>query len=203
LRQLRANDDPDQLEVFEWLKATAARRRIFIRRFMRAGDSADPSQSADLQARIQKLAERSGHPSSKRSRSEALFNRLRAGVESVRGGAANEPDWRALIAAVEDILGEGVPPSSREVRELLLPVVNGLPDFDDLPPGFRLVLREIDRFLASHDPGGESPNAPAPAAEVQEVARLLSGRSIALIGGSRRRAAQEALRQALSLKELI
>src|SRR5262249_50447155 len=57
--------------------------------------------------------------------------------------------------------------------------------------------------LASHDPSGEAPNAPAPAAEVQEVARLLSGRSIALIGGSRRRAAQEALREALSLKELI
>src|SRR5262249_19077289 len=154
------------------------RRRIFIRRFMRAGDSADPSQSGDLRARIQKVAERSGHPSSKRSRYEALINRLRAGVDSVGGSAASEPDWRAVMGAGEDIVGGGVPPSSREIRDLLLPVVNDLPDLDDLPPGFRLVLREIDRFLASHDPSGESPNAPEPAAEVKEVARLLGGRSI-------------------------
>ena len=203
IHQLRTNDDPDQLQVFEWLKATAARRRIYIKRFMRAGDSADPSQWADLLARIQKLEKRSGHQTRKRTRLESLIKRLRAGVDAVRDGAASEPDWRAIIAAVEDILGEGVPPSSREIRELLLPVVNDLPDLDAIPPGFRLVLREIDRFLATHTLTEEPPIPHAPAAEVKEVARLLSGRSIVLIGGNRRREAQESLRQALDLKELI
>ena len=50
---------------------------------------------------------------------------------------------------MEEMVGDGVPPSNREIRDLLLPVVDDLPDRDDLPPGFRLVLREIDRFLAT------------------------------------------------------
>ena len=47
---------------------------------------------------------------------------------------------------------EGIAPSNSEIRELLLPVIDELPDRDELPPGFRLVLREIDRFLATRTP---------------------------------------------------
>ena len=61
--------------------------------------------------------------------------------------------WRAVIEAVEEVVGEGVPPSSREVRDLLLPHLDDLPEGADLPPGFRLVLREIDRYLATRPPG--------------------------------------------------
>jgi len=43
LRRLAAPDDPDQLAVYEWLNATAARNRIFLKRFMRADDLAEPA----------------------------------------------------------------------------------------------------------------------------------------------------------------
>ncbi len=39
LKRLGVTDDPDQLEVFEWVKATAARHRIYLKRFMRADDA--------------------------------------------------------------------------------------------------------------------------------------------------------------------
>ena len=35
--------DPDQLEVFEWLQVTAARHHVYIKRFMRADEVADPA----------------------------------------------------------------------------------------------------------------------------------------------------------------
>jgi hypothetical protein len=83
-------------------------------------------------------------------------------------------------------------------------VVEDLPDRDDLPPGFRLVLREIDRFLAaraSHPaPGG--PAAHEPTAEVKEARRLLGGRGVVLIGGVCRPDAHRALETALGLKAL-
>ena len=50
---------------------------------------------------------------------------------------------------MDEMVGEGVPPSDREIRDLLLPVIDDLPDRDDLPHGFQLVLREIDRYLAT------------------------------------------------------
>ncbi|HEX8204028.1 MAG TPA: hypothetical protein VF590_26365, partial [Isosphaeraceae bacterium] len=83
------------------------------------------------------------------------------------------------------------------------PVVDALPDLGDLPPGFRVALREIDRYLATRP----APSAPAcahpPAAEVAEAARLLAGRRVVLIGGIRHPGAQEALEAALNLAELI
>ena len=42
-----------------------------------------------------------------------------------------------------------------------------------------------------------------PSAEVKQAARLLGGNSIVLIGGNRRREAQESLRRALGLKDLV
>ena len=53
---------------------------------------------------------------------------------------------------MDEAVAEGLPPSNREVRELLLPVIDELPDRDDLPPGFLLVLREVDRYLATRTP---------------------------------------------------
>ena len=101
------------------------------------------------------------------------------------------------------MVGEGVPPSNREIRELLLPVIDDLPERDDFPDGFRLVLREIDRFLATASSRGQAVGRARAVAEVKEAARLLAGRSVVLIGGNRRREAQESLRRALGLKDLV
>ena len=54
-QRLGAPDDPDQLEVFEWLKTTAARRHIYLKRFMRADDVADPTHWSELLVRIESL----------------------------------------------------------------------------------------------------------------------------------------------------
>ena len=85
----------------------------------------------------------------------------------------------------------------------LLPVIDSLPERTDFPAGFRLVLREIDRYLARRPSAATHVVSHAPSAEMDEAARLLRGRSIVLIGGIRRREGQESLRRALGLSELI
>ncbi|MGD0897574.1 MAG: hypothetical protein ABR915_07030, partial [Thermoguttaceae bacterium] len=44
--------DSDQDKVFNWLRYTAAEQQVFIRRFMRLDDPADPTGWRDLQERI-------------------------------------------------------------------------------------------------------------------------------------------------------
>ena len=44
-QRLGAAADPDQLEVFEWLKATAARHHVYIKRFMRADEIGGPRRA--------------------------------------------------------------------------------------------------------------------------------------------------------------
>lgn len=98
---------------------------------------------------------------------------------------------------------EGTPPSSREIRESLLPILEDLPELEDSPPGFKLVLREIDPYLATRSRGPVGAAFTEPSTEVRRAAELLSGQSVVLIGGIRRPQAQEALRTTLGLKKLI
>jgi hypothetical protein len=199
LQRLRAPDDPDQLAVYWRVRETASRSRIFVKRYMRADDLADPAGWPALIARIESLT-----ISGEQSRQQkARIERVRHHLDIVRQGNSSEQDWQAVVDAVEEMVADGVPPSNREVRDLLLPVVDDLPDRDDLPPGFRLVLREIDRFLGTRTPAPKAAASYVPPAEVKEVARLLEGRSVVLIGGARRREAQATMRRALGLKELI
>src|SRR4051794_28724810 len=66
------------------------------------------------------------------------------------------------------------------------------------PP--RLVVRELDRFLATRSSVPRLETSHEPTEEVKPVADLLRGKSVFLIGGDRRREAQESLRKAFELE---
>ena len=198
LQRIGAPADPDQLEVYEWVRATSARHRIFLKRFMRGDDRADPAEWPDLLARIEAVA--GSHPHSQKQR--AILDQIRSHVSRIAEEQATEGDWQAVVNITAELVGEGVPPSNRDIRDLLLPVIDLLPETHELPAGFQFVLREIDRYLATRILPTTAATAPGPTAPVQEAARLLSGRSLVLIGGDRRPDAQEVLRSALRLKEL-
>jgi hypothetical protein len=195
-------DDPDQLDVFEWLKATAAKHHIYIKRFMRADDRAEPTAWPGLMSRIDDL--------SARLRGVGREKPLHAAFESLRTllAAIDDTDdlefaWRRLASSVEVMVDQGLPPSDRELRDLLIPKLDGLPDRDDWPRGFQRVLREIDRYLASRSSAPEAPVPNEPTAEVRQAAHLLERKCALLIGGSRHREAQQSLIKALRLSELI
>jgi hypothetical protein len=99
------------------------------------------------------------------------------------------------------LVNHGLPPSNRELRDLLVPAIDDMPDLPEIPPGFEMVLREIDRFLATCAPPDAAP-VKRYSAEVEMVARLLAGRSVTLIGGNCRPAAYKALKEAFRLAEL-
>lgn len=199
IQRLKAPDDPDQLEVYRFVRDAAARHHIFVKRHLRADDPADPSDWPGLLSRID--AATSGGPQSRQQRER--IGRLRERLEPIRRGDGTDQDWQAAIELVEEAVQDGLPPSNREIRELLLPVLDEIPDREDWPPGFRLVLREMDHYLAARPPTATVEPDYVPPAEVTEAARLLEGRSVVLIGGIRRREAQEALRKALRLKDLV
>ena len=199
LQRVDIADDRDQENVHEWIRSTAARQRIYLGRHMRADDLADPAGWSSLLARIEE-ARSSGH---KTPLQISRLDRIRPHSERIREGKQGEQDWSAIMETVAGLVSDGMPPSTRELRELLLPIIDLVPDMDDPPRGFRLVLREIDRFLAARPLPVETWVHHEPAAEVKEVARLLSGRSVVLIGGIRRREAQQTLKRSFELDSLL
>jgi hypothetical protein len=113
-------------------------------------------------------------------------------------------DWKKMAGAIEQLVAEGLPPSDAEVRALLLPMVEEMPEME-IGPGMRAVLEEVDRHLAAAG-DGEVDVEPRKRAEAPEVARVrqwLAGKKVVLIGGIPRPRAQAALEKAFALDELV
>ena len=203
IERIDGPNDQDQYRAYDWLRGTTNREQIYIHRHMRLDDPADPALLSDWERRLEKLDEKIQRIRGGAKKRKSAFNRLRYHAKRIGQGTGDDHDWRKVVASVDELIGERVAPSSVEIREILLPILDDPPDLDDAPPSFGLVLREIDRYLANRAPAAESATAEIPTAEVAEVARLLAGKSVLLIGGVRRPGAHDALRTSLGLEELI
>ena len=194
--------DRDQYRAYEWLRGTAQREHVYIRRFMRLDDPADPAGLSGLSDRIEALDGRFDEGRKQVKQKKSRISRLRYHARLIRDGSTGDYDWRKVLEAVSELVDDGVPPSNIEIREALLPILDLLPEFDEIPRGFDLALREADRYLENLPEPAEPPAPAAPIPEVAEVADLVRGRDLVLIGGQRRPGAAEALRQAFELRDL-
>jgi hypothetical protein len=193
--------DSDQNRMFLWLRQAATEEQIFIARFMRLDDPADPNQWNDLQERIGQLdSEIEGIRQRDKQRIKTL-KKAQYHARVIGGGKGTEADWKKVIEAVDTLVGEGMPASNTDLRDMLVPIVDDIPELE-IPDNFQRVLGEVDRFLATQMPPSQQIVREA-SAEVQKVADLYKGKTMAIIGGDRRPHAYEALKSAFCLKELI
>ena len=195
--------DPEQFAAYDWLRGVAAREQIYIRRFMRLDDPASPSGHPNIQARIEKLDAGLQETLRQGKARKSLLSKARYHARRVAGDMGDDYDWGKIVASVDALIAGGEAASNVEVREILLPILDRMPDLEDPPRNLQLVLREIDRYLAARRTAAEPAPPEAPTAEVVEAARLLGGKSVVLIGGARRPEAHDAIRRAFNLKELI
>lgn len=202
IARLGGGTDADQTKVFHWLRSAATQHQLFIRRFMRIDDPADPTAWSDIGERIQAVdsvvqADRQRH-----KRHQQALGRVRYHLGQLAKDNGDAPHhWNAIVQAVEALVQDGIPPSSTSIRELLLPVAEDVPDME-MPPGFRLVMREIDRYLATRPSEQSAPAGLVPTAEVKSVAAMLAAKTVILIGGVPRPHAIEALKTAFNLSDV-
>lgn len=195
--------DSDQAHIFNWLKTTTSQQQIFVQRHMRVDDPADPARWPELVSRIQSLDARLGEEQQRVRQRKKLLGKVRHKASLIAQYPEQaEGAWRILADTVDELVSDGLPPSNRELRELLLPVRDDLPDDLPLPMGAQRVLAEVDRYLASCSVE-EGTLAAASTPQVQEIARIVGGKSMLLIGGENRPAAHRALEEAFCLGELI
>lgn len=198
--------DSDQTHVFNWIKRVTSERKIFIERHMRVDDPADCNAWAQLAERIEAFAARLEENQRRGKQRRKLLGKVRHKASLIADDPTGSLEqWSLLISVVDELINEGLPPSNRDLRDLLIPIIDDLPELPELPQSFQQVLREIDRYLASpaayDEPKEQLP--PQYSEQVQQVAQLLGGRSLLLIGGDRRPESQQALVDALGLRELL
>jgi hypothetical protein len=198
--------DHDQARVFGWLKNVAMQRQIFIRRYMRLDDPADPARWSELSLRLTEFQAQWEESRRKVMHRKKTLGRVRYKLTHLSSLSAEDtiPAWNSIAEDVDDLIRHGMPPSNVELRDLLIEHVDELPELASMPQGFQLTVREIDRFLASspsrvEDEGEETGNVDL----LDDVAAMLAGRTVILIGGDRRPHAAEALERAFQLSELV
>jgi hypothetical protein len=202
----------DQQDTFRWLAGVTREHGLYIDRFMKADDPADPGAWEDLGERVRSLAESIAQRRQSQRQRAQLYGKIRYLVGRLTRDLPDHaaPDWLSLQAAVESLLALKVPPSDAALRENLLPLVESElelpPDYMREGSGMRQVLDQVGRYIesAAADSGeeAEAGEGASESVEVAAAARLLAGRGVVLIGGEPRPAAKAALERAFGLSKL-
>lgn len=204
LEVLYTGEDQDQRDTFWWLRNEAFERRMFIDRYMRVDDAAAAEGWLSLQNRLSALRESVEQRRKQGRERQALLNKVRYHASRVARsqGVGADEDWKKMAAAIETMVAQGMPASNVEVRELLLPLEATISEME-FGPGMTAVLEELDRYQSTSTRAETIPAERQWGPEVAEVANLLRGKKVLLVGGHRRPQAQRALEEAFELEELI
>lgn len=188
LSQLDFAKDGEQVKLFTWLCHTAWEAQILIQRYMRLDDIADPSSLNDLRERIHAADEDLTRRREREKSRRDDFNKIRYHLKRVeqRSDQEHDHDWKRISETVDRMVSDGLPVSNVELRDLLLPFVDTMPDAVAALPTMQRVLTEIDRYIASRPPSADAAPREQPTEAVLRVAKLLAGKSILLIGGEMR-----------------
>lgn len=195
-----SGDDADQNAVFQWLNRVAREQHLFIERHMRSEPPADPNQIAEIKVELDRQLHEVRKPKRIRKTLQRLEHKF---AEVVTDETQNRARWERVINDIEHlIIDESLAPSHREIRELLLPFIDEVPEGLPESRSFRQVLAEADRYLADREADEAEAYEPQYSDEVRQVASILRGRHVVIIGGIPRPRTQQKIREAFGLSEL-
>lgn len=206
--------DHEQVQMFVHIRELGKQHQIYVPRFLRREDPADPSRWPDLAERLKGLLGRfkpvagtaavngaAGDPT--KVRQKALGN-LKFKLKKVADDpTALADEWPRVVELLDQVVSAGVPPSNLELREMLLPVYDHLPD--DLPTsvGAERVFRAIELYRDAQPTVAEQADEEqVPSGEVLRARELLGGKELVLIGGQRRPHHVANLRRTLGLADV-
>lgn len=194
--------DEDQRAIFEALRRYGAERRVYLP-YLNRENHPDPAASAQRAAALAALLERAQNAKARATATQRALNQLSYHVKRL-SNRPHQPDheWSRLAGAVDRLLELGVQESDLALREHLAPVATLLPE---TTPHTRLsrVLKVRDTSerakaerlrVAKESVRRRTGQSDEPS--VREVAGLLAGRTVVLIGGEPRPDATQQLETA-------
>lgn len=196
----------DQFTAFSWLKVRTREDNVYIERYMRLQDPADPEDWEDLSERLSERMRAYERTRQSHKQRSDLLNKAKYHGRKLAEDRSTDPDddWTKLIDSLDQLMEMGLRPSNTDVREIILPVMDSIPESMELPDPVAEILREADRYLATREQ--QSPQTTqAPVERTEEMARavdLVRDRVLVLVGGEFRPQSKARLERDLELREL-
>lgn len=194
--------DESQGSVYFWLSDITKAQKVFISRHMRLEDPGDPQAMETLCAEIDQRLYARQRP----KRIQKALGNMEFKFNKLTGDAEKDfTIWGDIVRIVTEVMKEEeVPPSSKELREALLPRLGDIPCDLEPNPQFELVLRALREHQQREPSPGESDagNGKRYSPEATEVGQLLRGRKVLLVGGIPDPVVRERIESAFELGEL-
>ncbi|MGL6073077.1 MAG: hypothetical protein ACRC8S_02825 [Fimbriiglobus sp.] len=198
--------DYDQIGLFKWIQDRREAEDIFIPRFLKSSDRADPATAPDVLKRLREARTVSRPKDSKKEVKKALGN-LKYKLKPLQTDPLGETvDWPGVVAMVDRLILElRVPANHIELRECLIPAQQVIPE-EHITPPLQAALEEVDRYLevvAKRELEEESrDHEPVYNSEVLKVREHLHGTELVFIGGDARPHSADSVIAAFGLSDL-
>jgi hypothetical protein len=177
--------DKDQWAVFDELKRYSSERQVFLYG-LALKDNVDPAAYGE---RLEALAVFEGQLAREREQDKTRQNALKLLKYHVKKlqNKSHDPahDWQRIVDAVDTLQGTGMPESDTKLREALAPVASLLPTDTPHAQLNRILgaLAEVEREKAARHAARLQAPTEDQAPEVTQVANLVQGRTLVIIGG--------------------
>jgi hypothetical protein len=194
--------DDDQRGVFQELRRYSSERGVYLEHLSLRAEC-NPSDGAGRLAQLAALQQQFATEKEQTKGKEAAFGQLKYHANRLNDRPHQpEHDWKRVADAVDRLLTAGVPESDVNLRRLLAPVAGLFPDNLPHPQVSRILesLATTERVKAERSARQPVRTEEPVAAEVAEVARLVGGRTIIVIGGKPNQEAVAQIETALSCK---
>ena len=193
--------DADQIQLYVTVRECATARSIYIHRYLRREDRVDPRTWPGLLKRVAAALEPMAGAKKQSAGAKKVLANLRFKLKKAMADGLDKYDeWPRVMELLDEATSAGVPPHNTEILDLLLPVIEELPEQVAIPTTVAAIVRELDKALATAPPGGRLSVAFTP--DVADSLALLRSKGVVLIGGTLRSAEKKLLEQAFELSEL-
>ena len=194
--------DNDQVHLFVHVREEARQAQIYINRYLKKEDRVSADNWPDLLNRVGVLKEQLADARGKARMREKGLNSLKYKLRKMGESPAEAREWPRVLELLEEVVAAGVPPSNADIRELLLPVLDTLPEDQEPGPNAERVFCAVNEYLATRPAPAVEEDGEAISPEVQAVSELLRGYEAVLIGGVERTTARRAIERTFGLSEL-
>ena len=189
-------DNEDQHATFNWLSDLCQARNIYLERYMRISDAANPANGAALASRLAKAQVVHDSESNKDRNTRKLWGKLDYELKKLPEEAGR---WESVSRLVAELLDAGTPPSRLEFRERLEPWI------DSEHPESEPLLKVFSSIAAYQEQQAEETEDTGKmrwSADVLKVQRWLRHGRVVLVGGDCRDYTKRKLEEAFDLREL-
>lgn len=197
--------DIDQDQVHEWIRREGSRRQIYVPRFMRNDDPADPADAEGVMRQADELGAEIDEHAARMKEIEEAFKTVGYHLRRIDQSEEREPhDVQRIAEAVSTLLDLGVPPTDRRFRRAFdAQTAASFPD--DVPAPLASVLQRVVEWHEARAAAEPEPVAQSPrewSEQVRQVRELLHGRAVVIVGGEPRNEAKNRIREAFDLAEI-